>query len=45
MLANRVAGGFSPSVLTPPTLRVRSGRFNEMARSTKRYEPGDLGPR
>ena len=32
---NRVAGGFSPPAPTPPTVRVRSGRFNELARSTK----------
>ena len=32
---NRVAGGFSPPAPTPPTVRVRSGRFNKLARSTK----------
>ena len=37
--ANRVARGFSPPAPTPPTVRVRSGRFNEMARSTKTNSP------
>jgi len=27
---NRVAGGFSPSALTPPGMRVRTGRFTEI---------------
>ena len=34
---NRVAVGFSPPAPTPPTVRVRSGRFNELARSTKLF--------
>ncbi len=32
---DRVAGGFSPSAHTPPTVRVRSERASELARSTK----------
>lgn len=36
---NRVAGGISPPAPTPPTVRVRSGRFNKSARSTKRFVP------
>ena len=28
--SNLVASGFSPPAPTPPTVRVRSGRFNEM---------------
>jgi len=36
-LPNRVAKGFSPPAPTPPTVRVRSGRFNKLARATKRF--------
>ena len=32
---NRVAGSFKLPAPTPPTVRVRSGRFNKLARSTK----------
>ncbi len=41
---NRVAEAFSPLVPTPPTARVRSGRFDDLARSTKLLDPWSPGP-